>query len=147
MIFKIKESLCYNIDILGIKIYIAELGLINEIEAKDLVGYQSNKSYIFIGVPEGISFSPCSLAQAYLYYLEDKLIGRSRLRNPALSVLSYLVGETQINKFIDKFIKFKKIYVISKNELKAFCDQSYLMQSCNVKELTKLTAFRIKNII
>jgi hypothetical protein len=145
----IKKAECYHYDILNLNVFVIVLELIKEINFEELkkfiddVNRKGANNLVVLGVPKDLNFTPCELAQAYVYYLEDLLNNRVRIKNVALALLSYLLGESQVHKFIDMLSSFNTIYVISSLPILDLCN-NIINSSCNIEELHRLAEHRIE---
>lgn len=107
-------------------------------------GYEGRAA--FLGLPSKLKWSPCIAAQAYLYALEDRRMGISRIRNWNLAVLSYIAGKTQLRDLLQVLDDISRIIVIIEGEAQTLGCTNYGSIKCDPEELQILSNVRLENL-
>lgn len=105
------EAKAYKVSLGWSTLDIVLIGLHEEVDA--IVVAELSKNYnepLIVGLPEGVT-SPCSLALAYLYTLEDLEIG-SRVKNKAILLLMNLLGLNQVRDVVEVVKNCKTLALI-----------------------------------
>ncbi|MCE4620858.1 MAG: hypothetical protein F7B95_00260 [Desulfurococcales archaeon] len=144
---------CWEAEALGLRLCIVSASLPRplEPEAGRILGELATEaSYggraAFLGLPSKLKWSPCIAAQAYLYALEDRFMGISRIRNWNLAVLSYIAGKTQLRDLLQVLDNISRIIIIIEGKAKALGCTNYVSVKCDQEELQVLSNVRLENL-
>lgn len=151
------EVRVYKVNVGWVIVEVAIANLDHPVDAGLIAELSKDYEEILVGLPEG-SVSPCSLALAYLYTLEDLRSG-SRVKSKAILFLMNLLGLKQVRDVVETVRECRVIAVVGEEGaparvledvltrmgLKQF-NRSQSEAKCEVSDLGKVTLSRVDRI-
>jgi ABC-type microcin C transport system duplicated ATPase subunit YejF len=151
------EVKVYEVNLGWSTVEVVLVNLAESVDATVVAGLSKTLNELLVGLPEGVG-SPCSLALAYLYTLEDLEVG-SRIKSKPILLLANLLGLSQVRDVVETVRECKTlaligapggprgaiVEVLNRLGIKDH-DIRYEEAKCSVEELERVTLSRVHKL-